>query len=88
MDKGRVHKLNDSISTNPFFNKFNFSLQNKLFDSPIFSRIRLLSMKKKPLKRTAALINERLNDAKKSVYIQWYLMTLDIIDYKIIQHLV
>ena len=42
-------------------------------------------MKKRNLKRTTILLNESLNDVSNSLYTQWYLMLLDIIDSKILK---
>ena len=41
-------------------------------------------MKKRNLKQTAFFLSESLNDADNSLYTQWYLMSLDIIDSKIL----
>ena len=48
-------------------------------------RIHLFAMKKKNLKQTAIILNKSLNDAKNSIYNQWHLMSLDIIDSKILK---
>ena len=82
---GHVHKLNTFLSPDVFLYKCNFYFQNKLSDSPIFSRIDLSSMKKRNLKRTTVLLNEGLN-VSNSIYIQWLLMLLDIINSKILNH--
>ena len=42
-------------------------------------------MKKIKLKQTAILLNETLNDVDNSQYTQWYLISLDIIDSKILK---
>ena len=59
--------------------------QNKLSDSPTFSRIHLLAMKKRNLKQTVILLHESLNDAENSLCTQWYSIPLDIIDSKILK---
>ena len=80
-----VHKPNALLFPDKFLDKVNFYLHNKLSDSPNNFRIHLLAVKKRNLKQTAILLNERLNDADNSLYTQCYLMSLDIIDYKIIE---
>ena len=43
-------------------------------------------MKKRNLKQTAVLLHENLNDAKNSLYTQWwYLIALDVIESKILK---
>ena len=83
MSRGLAHKFNRSLSPNEFISKFKYHLQNKLPETPNFSRTQLLSMKKSNLKKTVALLNDNLNNTNNSVYSQWYLMAMDIIDSKI-----
>ena len=70
-----------SRCSSPFLNVFliksNFHIQNKLSDSANFSRIHLLSVKKRNLKGTAVFLNEGL---KGTLFTQWYLMPLVITD--------
>ena len=42
-------------------------------------------MKKRTLKRTAVLLNESFNDVNNDLHNEWYLMLLDINNYKILK---
>ena len=71
ISQDHVRKLSTSLSPDKFSYKFKFYLQNKISDSPKFSRIHLIAMhKQKKLKQTAILLNESLNDTSNSLYTQ------------------
>ena len=87
LKQNHAHKINTSLSPDEFLDGFEFHHQNKLFDSPSFSRIHLLATKKRNLKQTAIPLNENINDVNNFLYTQWYLMSLELIDSKILKPL-
>lgn len=64
-----------------FLNEFEYNLP----DSPNLSRMHLSSLKKRSVKG-AAVLNENLSDASKSLHSQWFLMSLDFTDSKVLSH--
>ena len=58
--------------SSPFLNEFlirsNFHIQNELSDSANFSKIHLLSVKKKNLKGTVVFLNKSLQDTDNSLF--------------------
>ena len=85
ISRGNFLKLNTSLSPDAFLNKLNFYLENKIFDSPNFSRMHLSFMKKRNLNQTAVLLNESLNDTNNSLHTKRYLIALDNSNYRILK---